>query len=83
MTELGKDVLIVLLSFLQETIPRRFIPKDQWPPNSPDTNPLDFYFWNEVKTKVYNNRMNNPFEDKEEIIARIKSGSLEQLCVKS
>ena len=41
--------------FLNETIPRRFIKKDQWPPNSPDTNPLDYYFWNQVKTNVYKN----------------------------
>ena len=36
-------------NFLNETIPRRFINKDQWPPRSPDGNPLDYYFWNSVK----------------------------------
>ena len=23
----------------------RFITKDQWPPNSPDLNPMDYYLW--------------------------------------
>ena len=44
-------------NFLNETMPRRFIKKDQWPPKSPDCNPLDFYFWNKVKTKVYEGRI--------------------------
>ena len=43
--------------FLNEVIPRHFIKKDQWPPNSPDTNLLDYYFWNQVKTNVYKNRI--------------------------
>ena len=25
-----------------------FLEKDKWPPNSPDLNPLDYYFWNSV-----------------------------------
>ncbi|KAL4500824.1 hypothetical protein ABPG72_020058 [Tetrahymena utriculariae] len=25
-----------------------FIPKDKWPPNSPDLNPLDYSIWNEI-----------------------------------
>ena len=32
---------------------------EKWPPNSPDLNPLDYFFWNEVevhlKTKKFNN----------------------------
>jgi len=35
--------------------------------NCPDRNLLDFYFWNQVKTRVYTNRLNKPFrEEKEE-----------------
>ena len=60
-------------NFLQETIPRRFIKKDQWPPKSPDSNPLDYYFWNKVKTKVYQGRIDKPFESEEEMISKIKS----------
>ena len=59
--------------FLQQTIPRRFIKKDQWPPKSPDSNPLDYYFWSKVKTKVYEERVNQPFESEEEMISKIKS----------
>ena len=59
--------------FLNETIPRRFIKKDQWPRKSPDSNPLDYYFWDRVKTKVYEGRINTPFESEEEMIAKIKS----------
>jgi len=25
----------------------------EWPPRSPDLNPLDFYFWGYIKQKVY------------------------------
>jgi len=35
------------------------IAPEKWPPNSPDLNPLDYFFWNEVevhlKTKKFNN----------------------------
>ena len=34
----------------------RWISKDEWPPSSPDTNPLDYWFWDAVKTKVYEGR---------------------------
>ena len=42
--------------YLKETFGRRFICKDQWSPNSPDCNPLDYYFWDAVKRKVYEGR---------------------------
>ena len=60
-------------NFLKETIPRRFITKDKWPPKSPDTNPLDYYFWSRVKSKVYEGRFIKPFESEEEMITKIKS----------
>ena len=41
---------------------RRFIRKDQWPPHSPDCNPLDFYFWDAIKRKVYEG-LRGPFHD--------------------
>ena len=59
--------------FLQERIPRRFVKKDQWPPKSPDCNPLDYFFWNKVKTKVDQGRIKQPFESEEEMIFKIKS----------
>ena len=60
-------------NFLEETIPRRYVKKDQWPPKSPDANPLDYYFWSRVKEKVYEGRLNKPFESEAEMIRRIKS----------
>ena len=63
----------LVLDFLQETIPRRFIRKDEWPTNSPDTNPFDYYFWNQVKEKVYKNRMNYLFQSEQEFISKIKA----------
>ena len=59
--------------FLNNTIPRRFIKKEEWPPKSPDSNPLDYYFWNQVKTKVYDGRHNKPFKNENEMIKRIKA----------
>ena len=38
---------------LWNSIGRRFIKKDEWPPNSADCSPLDYYFWDAVKSKVY------------------------------
>ena len=29
-----------------------FIPKDKWPANSPDLNPLDYYFWDAIVTRM-------------------------------
>ena len=28
----------------------------EWPPHSPELNPLDFWFWGEAKRKIYANR---------------------------
>lgn len=60
-------------NFLEETIPRRYVKKDEWPPKSPDTNPLDYYFWSRVKEKVYEGRLNKPFVSEDEMIRKIKS----------
>ena len=42
--------------YLKVRFGRRFIRKDQWPPNSPDCSPLDYFFWDAVKRKVYEGR---------------------------
>jgi hypothetical protein len=34
-----------------------FVTADQWPPYSPDVNPLDYYFWNRLKNVVYGERV--------------------------
>ena len=50
----------------------KFISKEEWPPKSPDCNPLDYYFWNAVSTKVYENRR-EPFANLEQLKRKIKS----------
>ena len=37
----------------------KFIRPEKWPANSPDLNPLDYFFWSEVETclqKKFNNK---------------------------
>ena len=58
--------------YLKENFGRRFIRKDQWPPNSPDCNPLDYFFWNrDVKQKVYEGRRER-FQNIDELKKRIR-----------
>ena len=47
--------------FLEKTLKRRFVKCVEWPPSSPDVNPLDYFFWDLVKTKVYQGRAGEPF----------------------
>ena len=60
-------------TFLDETLNRRYIKAAEWPPSSPDSNPLDYYFWSVLKTKVYEGRMNKPFVNEDALKRRIKS----------
>ena len=53
------------------TFGRRFIRKDQWPPNSPDCNPLDFFFWDAIKREVYRDRQER-FQSLDELKRRIQ-----------
>ena len=39
--------------FLEKTLKLRFVICVEWSPSSPDVNPLDYFFWDLVKTKVY------------------------------
>ena len=56
---------------LREKFGRRFIRKDQWPPNSPDCNPLDYFFWDAIKCKVYEGQR-TPFQNLTELKKRIR-----------
>jgi len=58
-------------AFLHSSLGRRFVLAEDWPPYSPDCNPLDFYFWNEVKDKVFEGRHNNPFKTEDQLKSRI------------
>ena len=49
-----------------------FVTKSEWPPKSPDLNPLDYYFWDRLKEKVYERRT-KPFENLKQLRRRIKT----------
>ena len=57
---------------MNETIPQHYIKKDQWHPKPPDSNPLDYYLWNKVKKKVYEDRL-KVSENEKEMISKLKS----------
>ena len=42
--------------FLENTLKPRFVKFVELPPSSPDVNPLDYFFWDLVKKKVYQDR---------------------------
>jgi len=42
-------------SYLNDATPK-FIKKDEWPPQSPDCNPMDFTVWDSLSEKVYADR---------------------------
>ena len=46
-----------------------FCPKERWSANSPDLNPLDYYYWNSVVTRM--NRTEIP-TGKSDLIEAIK-----------
>ena len=39
--------------YLKERLQKRFVKNTEWPPTSPDCNPLDYHFWNKIKERVY------------------------------
>ena len=47
--------------YLQQATPA-FITPDQWPPNSPDLNPVDYKIWSIVQQRVYQSRVHNVSE---------------------
>ena len=47
--------------------------KDHWPPNSPDLNPLDYFYWNAVVAKM-NQCL---FNSRAEFVANIEKACLE------
>ena len=59
--------------FLEKTFKRRFVKCVEWPPSSPDVNPLDYFFWDLVKTKAYQGRAEEPFSSEEELKTKIKT----------
>ena len=39
--------------YLEKTLKHRFVKCVEWPLSSTDVNPLDYFFWDLVKSKVY------------------------------
>lgn len=54
----------VCQEYLRNTLgTARFVNKFQWPPRSPDCNPLDYYFWSKLSEVVYEEK--RPFQNLE------------------
>lgn len=45
----------VTQEYLEQNTPK-FIKKDEWPPQSPDLNPMDYSVWDSLSEKVYAGR---------------------------
>ena len=50
--------LVLFTIFRKKQKTWHYIKKYQWPPKSPNSNSLHYYFWNQVETKVYEDRLN-------------------------
>ena len=57
----------IVQNFLREELKSRFVTNIELPPSSPHCNPLDYYFWNKVKEKVYSGHHAKPFESEKEL----------------
>ena len=53
--------------FLEKSLKRRLVKCVEWPPSSLNVNPLDYFFWDLVETKVYQGRAGDPFSSEEEL----------------
>ena len=59
--------------FLKTKLKRHFIPAEEWSLSSPDVNPLDYFCWNFLKTKVYKGRSDKSIASETELKNKIKS----------
>ena len=62
----------IVQDFLSDQLKRRYVKCTDWPPSSPDCNLLDYYFWDKIQNKVYENRFNQDFKDMEALKRRIR-----------
>ena len=51
----------------------RFWDKDLWPSNSPDLNPLDYYFWSRIEAKACARSHNTVMALKKDIEKAVRS----------
>lgn len=70
----------VTQAYLEDATPE-FIKKDEWPPQSPDCNPMDYAIWDSLKEKVYEGRRDKFTEQalKDSILASWERISLEEI----
>ena len=59
--------------FLKTKLKHHFIPAEEWSLSSPDVNPLDYFYWDFLKTKVYKERPDKSFVSETELKNKIKS----------
>ena len=59
--------------FLEKSLKHCFVKCVEWPRSSPDVNPLDYFFWDLVKTKVYQGRAGEPFISEKDLKTKIKA----------
>ena len=58
--------------FLKTKLKRRFVFAEKWLPSAPDLNPMYYFYWDFVKTKVYNERSGKRFASEAELKKEIK-----------
>ena len=65
------DRLNMVQDVLEKTLKRRLVKYLEWSSFSPELNPLDYFFWNLVKTKVYQDRAGELFSSEEKLKTKI------------
>ena len=65
----------IIQNFLPEKSKSKSAANAEWPPSSPDCNLFEYYFWNEVKEKVYNGHGAKHFESEKELKDRTFSAT--------
>eukprot|EP00298_Acanthocystis_sp_HF-20_P028672 c7473_g1_i1.p1 GENE.c7473_g1_i1~~c7473_g1_i1.p1 ORF type:complete len:354 (+),score=38.39 c7473_g1_i1:160-1221(+) len=69
----------VVQKWLTENIPS-FVHHNEWPPNSPDLNPMDFYVWSRLEEMVNTKRFNSVDSLKTALQRAWKKMSKEETC---
>ena len=59
-------------NFLKEKLNSRLVENFEWPPNSPDCNSLDYFFWDKLQQKPYEGRHCKPFPSIQELFISIQ-----------
>ena len=67
------DRLNMAQDVLEKTLKRRLVKYLEWSSSSPELNPLDYFFCNLVKTKVYQGRAGELFSSEEKLKTKIKA----------